>query len=534
MTQAQQHHQILVEALRNPDCWPVCARRLEVRQTHISTVFLLDDYAYKLKKPLDLGFLDFSTLKRRKFCSEEEIRLNSRLAPDVYLAAVPISGSLESPRPEGAGEPIDWLVKMRRFAADEVLAGQPERLDAPLIRQLAHKIADFHARVARLGSATESAEAFGTPEAVWHPVGENFAQLRHFSQDAEIVGPLAELEAHAVAHYERLRPLLEERRAEGHIRECHGDLHLGNIVLEQGEPLIFDGIEFSPGLRWIDTLNDLAFLLMDLRHVGRADLENIALDAYLETSGDYLGLPLLPFYMAYRAMVRAKVSAIRLSQPDLAGEQQQQLKKECLAYLALARDCAHPNPGAIWINHGLSGSGKSYCARQLPGPLPLVRLCSDIERKRLAGLAPTERARAEIGGGLYGPEMGRRTFERLLACARAVALAGRIALVDATFIRRNWRTGFRALAESLGVRFVILSFSAPEAELECRICERMEQGRDASDATLEVLRSQQRNLEPLSPEEAALSIQIPRNISLEELFGDALLGGIYPHQSERT
>lgn len=519
------HHQALVQALRNPDVWPVSAQRLEVVETHISTVFLLDDFAYKLKKPLDLGFLDFSTLERRRFCCFEEVRLNRRLAPDVYLDAVPVVGSLADPRPEGEGEAIDWLVKMRRFAARDVLAQDPGALDATLARRLARQIADFHQQAARL----EPGAAFGSPEAVWHPVGENFAQLRHFSADEEILPPLEGLEVRAREQFTALEPLMRERRAGGHIRECHGDLHLGNIVLEAGEPLIFDGIEFSPGLRWIDTLNDLAFLLMDLRHAGRRDLEQILLDSYLEASGDYLGLPLLSFYMAYRAMVRAKVSAIRLSQSQDV-QQRQELKAECLSYLVLAADCARPEVGAIWINHGVSGSGKSHCARKLPGPLPLVRLCSDIERKRLAGLAPWQRASAEVGEGLYGPEMGRRTYERLLACARAVASSGHIALVDATFIKRNWRQGFCQLAAELGVGFAILSFAAPQVELEERVSRRLEQGQDASDATLEVLRSQQQAMEPLSPEEEALSIKVPKDASLEELLGDALLDRLIPSQ----
>lgn len=513
------HHQALVSALRDPALWPVSAGRLELVETHISTVFLLDDFAYKLKKPLDLGFLDFSTLERRRFCSQEEVRLNRRLAPDVYLEAVPVTGTLDAPRPEGEGEPIDWLVKMRRFAARDVLAKDPGALDADFIKRLAVRIAEFHQQAA----IVESGEPFGSPEAVWHPVGENFDQLRHFSEDAEILALLDGLEARAREQFAALEPLMRERRAEGHIRECHGDLHLGNIVLEADEPLIFDGIEFSPGLRWIDTLNDLAFLLMDLRHAGRSELEHIALDHYLEVSGDYPGLPLLSFYMAYRAMVRAKVSAIRLSQSQDV-QLRQQLKAECLAYLSLASDCAHPPQGAIWINHGVSGSGKSHCARKLPGPLPLVRLCSDIERKRLAGLAPTQRAVDEVGEGLYGPEMGRRTFERLLACASAVASSGRIALVDATFIKRNWRAGFKQLADELAVGFAILSFSAPQQELEARVCKRLEKGDDASDATLEVLKSQQQALESLSPEEEALSIKIPKDASLEALLGDGLLG----------
>jgi aminoglycoside phosphotransferase family enzyme/predicted kinase len=466
---------------------------------------LLDGLAYKLKKPLNLGFLDFSTPEKRRFCCEEELRLNRRLAPDVYLQVLPLCGSQEHPQPGGSGEPFDWLLQMRRFNAEGVLAQQPERLDAQLMRQIIGQIARFHAAAAPL----EPDQPYGQPELVLQPMRENFTQLRLFTQEPELLRPLVELEAWTLQRFAQLRHLLEQRREQGHIRECHGDLHLGNMVLEAERPIIFDGIEFNPALRWIDCLNDLAFLLMDLCHQGRADLAHLALDEYLQQSGDFAGVPLLDFYQCYRALVRAKVSAIRLSQADLDQASRQSIQRECLAYIQLAAEFTRPRRGALLISHGLSGSGKSHIGRQLPGPLPLIRLRSDVERKRLAGLAPDQRTTAELNTGLYSLEMTRRTFNYLAQLTESLLGCGQLLLIDATFLKASVRQRFRQLAEGLGVAFYILEFQRSPEQLAQNIQRRLAKGLDASDADLGVLQQQLQQDEPLSAEEQALSIPVP-------------------------
>lgn len=494
----------LVGALRDPSRWPRGATEVETIETHISTIFLAGDFAYKLKKPLNLGFLDFSTLAKRRLYCEEEIRLNRRLAPDLYLRAIPITGTPDDPHPDGEGEPIDWLVEMRRFDAQAVLSDRPRQMNEYLALELAHEIAEFHRRAEKAPPASP----FGEPDLVLAPMLENFAQLRRMTAEPEILGRLGPLEDWTRAEWERLTPRLRERREQGQVRECHGDLHLGNILVEKRRLLIFDGIEFAPELRWIDTLNDLAFLLMDLHHRNRADLANMLLNAYLAACGDYRGLPLLPFYLTYRAMVRAKVTAIRLTQPDLAPEEAGHVHGECLSYLALAETFTHRPRGCVVITHGLSGCGKSTLASALLLQLPLVRIRTDVERKRLAGLAALQRSDGEAARLLYGEEMTRRTYGHVAGLAQAVVAGGGIALIDAAFLKRWQREIFVRLAADSGAVFLILDFRVPESELRRRIVSRLSRGTDASDADMAVLERQIREEEPLDGEERVKAIPV--------------------------
>lgn len=495
--EARDHHTRLVRSLRDPARWPRGATAVSTIETHISTVFLAGDYAYKLKKPLSLGFLDFSTLERRRFFCEEEVRLNSRLAPRLYLRAIPITGSVDDPIPGGRGEPIDWLVEMRRFDAHAVLAERPRQMNEYVALELAHEIAEFHSRAEKAPPVTP----YGEPELVLRPMLENFAQLRRATDEPALIERLPPLEAWTRAQWERLTPQLWQRREQGHVRECHGDLHLGNILVERGRPLIFDGIEFAPELRWIDTLNDLAFLLMDLHHRNRADLANMLLNAYLGATGDHEGLPLLRFYLAYRAMVRAKVTAIRLTQPGLAPTESQYIHDECLSYLDLAESFTRASRGCLVITHGLSGSGKSTLGSALLMQLPMARIRTDVERKRLGGMAALQRPDSAGARWLYGEEMTRRTYARVVKLARAVIDAGSIALIDGAFLKRWQRDLFQRLADELGVSFMILDFVVAEEELRRRIRVRMARNHDASDADLVVLSKQMVEQEPLAEAE---------------------------------
>ena len=299
--------EILVAALRS-----ALGEAVEVVETHISWVLLAGDYAYKIKKAVNLGFLDFSTLEKRRFYCAEELRLNRRLAPDLYLEVVPIAGSADHPVLNGPGPAIEYAVKMRRFPQacllDQVLLrGEltPETIDA-----IARRIADFHGRTA----IADNESPFGTPERAHLPVAENFAQIRPRLRDNEDLIRLDELERWSEREYQARFNALAARKARGLIRECHGDLHLGNMALLDGEAVPFDCIEFSDNLRWIDVISEAAFLAMDLQDRGRPDLARRFLNAYLEQTGDYEGLEVLRYYLVYRAMVRAKVACIRAGQ----------------------------------------------------------------------------------------------------------------------------------------------------------------------------------------------------------------------------
>jgi len=504
MAQDLSEHQRLVRALLAWDGWPHPADRPGLIETHISSVLLVGPYAYKIKKPVDFGFLDFSTLELRRLSCEEEVRLNRRLAPDIYLEAVPVTGTLEAPVVGGAGEPIEWAVKMRRFDEGLLLSAHPELLDRALMERLGRDIARFHAQVA----VSRPEDECGQPDLVVAPMRQNFEQIRLLEHGELTLQRLQRLEDWTESRFAALRPLLVARKASGVIREGHGDLHLGNIAMDGPNPIIFDGIEFSCTLRCIDVMNDIAFLAMDLEHQSRPDLAAWFLNAYLEESGDYLGLPLLRFYQVYRAMVRAKVAALRLNQIALPPEQIKPLRDEFAAYLDLAERLAEPGRSALLITHGVSGSGKTVVTGELLGPLHAIRVRSDVERKRLAGLAAAEKSGSGQDEGIYTAAATLATYKHLARMARAVIEAGFVAVADATFLQREQRQQFASLAHQFEVPFLILDFEAPLEMLRKRVSTRAAAGRDASEAGLGVLERQLQGREPLTDDELARTVTI--------------------------
>ena len=497
-------HAELIHGLLRPEAWPEPVGEIQPIETHISTVLLAGDFAYKIKKPLDLGFLDFSTLERRKHFCEEEIRLNGRLAPHIYLGVTPVTGTAKQPHMDGEGPVIDYAVKMRRFPPDALLSRHPGLLSPERMEEIARIVADFHQRIAVAGPA----EGYGTPTAVLAPMLENFRQIDSLLDDAEELARLARLEAWTRDRHKALQDALARRLGGGFIRECHGDMHLGNIALVDGKILIFDGIEFAPGLRWIDTVSEIAFLTMDLEEKGRPDLAWLFLSRYLDCTGDYEGLALLRFYQAYRAMVRAKVSIIRLGQPALTPAQKEAVLADYRAYVTQAEGYTRTPRPALIINHGLSGSGKSTVTAPLLGGLSAVQIRSDVERKRLAGLPARAHTRSGLCRGLYSPRASDETYEHLKQLAETIIEAGHTAIVDATFLKQARRRAFRDLAGRLGVPFLILDFQAPEELLRARIDRRLAEGADPSEANPEVLAAQLASQEALTGSERKVALAI--------------------------
>ena len=500
-------HRCLVEGL---------ARRLAAEhgrceriETHLSTLLLAGEQVFKLKKPLALGFVDFTGLDSRLFACREEVRLNRRTAPELYRGVMMVHGRCESPelapldQSPSAGAVLDYAVHMRRFAADAVLntALAAGRLDVALIDGLAVHVADFHrhAAIARPG------QGYGDAEAVLAPVRQNFAQLAEARLAPALQPLLQTLADWSRAEGERLRPWFAARLAAGRVREGHGDLHLGNLVLLDGQARLFDALEFDPQLRWIDVAADIAFLLMDLHRHRRADLAQRFLDGWLSRSGDHDCLRGLRFYMVYRALVRAKIAAIRLEQ--LPAAERPACARECTEYLELADAMRKPARPWLAITCGVSGSGKSSQSVGLLEALGAIRLRADIERKRLYGLA-AEASSAGIEGGIYHAEATRRTYARLAELARLAIGAGWPVLVDACFLRRGERQDFRELADALKVPWAILAFEAPEALLRTRIRQRIEAGQDASEADERVLDMQLAGQEPLDSEESPATLKI--------------------------
>jgi aminoglycoside phosphotransferase family enzyme/predicted kinase len=506
----------LVQALARSVGSPAAAAA-RVLETHISYVLLTGEYAYKIKKAVAFGFLDFTTLAARRFFCDEELRLNRRLAPALYLDVVPISGSADAPRPGGPGEVLEYAVKMREFPqselASELLAHG--ELNAAEIDALAANVAEFHAAVA----VADAAGPFGTADGVLRLARRNFDEIAPLLATDDERSQIEGLRSWTEREHARRKGAFERRRREGFVRECHGDLHLGNIARIDGTLVVFDCIEFNEEMRWIDVISEIAFTVMDLEDRGRADLAYRFLDAYVGCTGDYAGLAVLPFYLAYRALVRAKVALLRAAQAGGgatdARTEATDARTEARGYLRLASKYATRPAPALIVTTGLSGSGKTTLSGALLERVGAVRVRSDLERKRMHGLAALDRAGASLDEGLYSPAATDRTYERLRDVARDIIGAGRIAIVDAAFPRRAQRESFRVLADELGVPFVILAFEAREATLRQRIAARHAQASDASDADLAVLAHQIVTREPLGASEQARAVLYDAEAPLE-------------------
>jgi aminoglycoside phosphotransferase family enzyme/predicted kinase len=488
-------------ALKDPRCYPHAVNRVKLIETHISWVYLAGDYAYKLKKPVNLGFLDFSTLQARRHYCTEELRLNRRTAADIYLDVVPVGGTADAPRIGAAGAAIDYALKMRRFpqeALADQLAARGE-LGAERIDAMAAVIAGFHASI----PAAPARSAFGSARSVAALALRNFDAIEALVSDPEEHERLERLRAWTRSEAARSREAFSARRRDGCVRECHGDLHLRNIVFLDGRPMPFDCIEFSAELRWIDVMSEVAFLAMDLLDHRLDAAAWRLLNAYLEATGDYAGLSVLRFYLVYRAMVRAKIACIRAQQPGNSVGERLSLKREYRGYLTLAESLARGSQPFLVLMHGLSGSGKTTVSQGLLERTGAVRLRSDVERKRLHGLAPRSRSGSGTQAGLYAPAATRKTYERLRQLARGIVESGWPALVDAAFLSRSERGAFAALARELGVPFVIVSCTAPESELRRRVEIRQTANSDASEAGVAVLEHQLATQEPPQEEERA-------------------------------
>ncbi|MCC5858413.1 MAG: AAA family ATPase [Ectothiorhodospiraceae bacterium] len=491
----------LIRALLDPRCYPHPVNEVRLLETHISTILLAGDYAYKLKKPLRLDFLDYTALEQRHHYCALEVELNRRRAPELYLDCIPVTGTADAPRMGGTGPVLEYAVRMRRFPEhcrlDHLL--ESGGLGREHMEQLGRELAAMHqaAPRPREGSAFASAGVQTTP------LGDNAQQLARLLPGDNRV---ATLRAWMEQQLERLGPLMDTRATGGFVRDCHGDLHLANLVLLEGRFLPFDGIEFDDALRWIDVLNDLAFLLMDLDARGFRGFGIRLLNAWLDVTGDHAGLPLLQLYKGYRALVRAKINAIRLQQLTSGRTEDTVAHRDLERYLALAEGYITTPVPRLWVMAGLSGSGKSTIAARLMEREQAVRLRSDVERKRLFGLSGEARTGAPPGGGIYGPEAGRRTYQRLRETADLLLRAGWPVVIDAACLKRGERDSFRELAREAGCPCTVIWCRASPAVLRHRVRRRLEQGRDPSEADEAVLERQLADHEPPDAGEPGVEI----------------------------
>ena len=488
----------LPPAITRPEAYPHPVEKIEVIETHISWVILTGPYAYKIKKPVRLDFVDFSTFAARLHFCREELRLNRRLARSLYLDVVEIRAVGDGLRMGGeSGEIVEHALRMRQFAQDSLASRMLARnaLTDDLVAALARRIAGFHSSL-----KADTAKPFGTPEAVLHNAVQNFEELAAFLGDEDDRARLQTVRAWTEREFIQHRDDMEARRLAGAVRECHGDLHLNNIVLLDGELVPFDCLEFNEALRWNDVMSETAFLVMDLLDRGAPGLAWVFLNAYLEATGGYSGLKVLRFYLVYRAMVRAKVHLIRARQARDAPEQAR-LSAAYRGYVALAERCTRLGSPAILLMRGLAGSGKSTVALDVAKALGGIRIRSDVERKRLQGLGPLERTASAVGGGPYGADATRLTYQHLEYIAGAVAAAGFTAIADATFLRRWQRKQFHEVAKAIDVPVAVLDVRTPESVLRQRIEARAAHAKDPSEANLDVLEFQKATEQPVAAAE---------------------------------
>lgn len=518
-----------IASMLHPQVYNHPVRNIELIETHISWVILTGDFVYKIKKPVNFGFLDFSTLaKRHQFCIQE-LRLNRRLAPAIYLEVVSISGAVEQPRIGGRGDAFEYAVKMAQFPQSAQLdrrlaAGE---LEVEHMDTIAQMVAEFHQHV----DIADDAMDYGASAVIYHPVNENFCQIREHLDTTPYTDTLTALETWSERTFDKLKPVFRQRKQHGFVRECHGDMHLRNMVWLESGPTAFDCIEFNAHLRWIDVISEVAFLIMDLQARQQPPLANRFLNRYLEITGDYAGLGVLPFYLCYRAIVRAKVDALRLAQDTISAEEKRKTLAEFESYLHLANSYTQQSTPHLIIMRGMSASGKSTVSQQLLDNMGLIRIRSDIERKRLFAVPLSDpplskQALDKINAGIYSPQATQKTYTKLAELASQVIAAGYSVIIDAAFLQPEQRQAFQQLARQAGVAYTILEITAPLELLRQRINEREH---DVSDADLSVLEHQISHWQPLSDDEESSTIAVN---TAEKLNLKSLIEAINSHRGK--
>ncbi len=486
----------IMESMTRPDFYPHRPQSVELVQTHISCVFIAGDYVYKVKKPVNFGFLDFTTLEKRKFYCEEELRLNKRLAASIYLDVVPIvrndHGQLS---PGGAGQVVDYAVRMKKLPLDKmlkILLAQG-RAEAKVMDAVAEKIARFH-REAETGGAID---AMGSIKTIRHNTDENFAQTEKYIDVTIPACQYTFMKEYVGKFLDVNKDLLEKRITEHKIRDCHGDLHLEHICIAD-EIIVFDCIEFNERFRCSDVAAEVAFLTMDLDYNGYPDQAMAFENAYLKYSGDTDMHALLNFYRCYYAYVRGKVTSFRLDQKELPDSERDNIQKTASRYFDLAYTyAARLEKPVLILTAGLIGSGKSFQARSLARRLGAEVIRTDVLRKELLQIAPTEKHYESFGEGIYSGDISRRTYEKAVELASALLEQGRPVIIDASFKSRSDRAITIKLAQQAGVPLYVIECTCPDNVVKVRLEKRMQDKDNPSDGRWEILQEQKKQYEEI-------------------------------------
>ena len=517
----------VLEAMGRPETYPHPVESIEHLQTHISHLFLTGQRVYKLKKPVDLGFLNFSSLEDRLRYCRRELELNRRLAPSIYREVMALVRGRRGIRleplgeepPPGLLEPCLCMVQMDRSRQMDRLLDQ-DLVEADQVRALARHLAAFYAQA----DSGPQVEFMGRWQQVRINVEENFRQTEAYQEVTVSPARWRAIRDYSLEFLLAKREIFQRRAAQGLIRDCHGDLHSGNINLPaQGKPIIFDCIEFNQRFRCQDVACDLAFLAMDLDYRGRPDLSRELVEEYVRASGDQGVWELLDFFKCYRAMVRAKVYGFEVDDVDFPLEQKfTDLDKAKDHFRLAARYAGGEPPYYLVCLMGVMASGKSRLAQELSRSTGWLRVNSDEVRKRLAGLDPATRSYDDWGQGLYGPQATRATYEALLEIAQARLALGDSLILDASFGKRDWRQRMVELALSLGARPLLVEVAAQRSVLEERLARREANGSSVSDGRLALLDRQLEAWEDAGDELAAHGLRVDGGAPMESKLAQVL------------
>jgi uncharacterized protein len=486
----------LIQAMLQPAFYPHPVTSIQLIQTHVSYVFLTGDYAYKVKKPVNFGFLNFSTLAARQHFCLEEIQMNRQIAPEIYLDVLPITQADDhSFALNGTGQTVEYVLKMREFPQEDLFLSLFEqgKLTEAHMEELGKIVAQFHAKA----QTNDYIRSFGEVAQVRQAIDENYQQTDQYIGTAQTKQQFDETKQFTDTFFDQQQELFNSRIKNNKIRECHGDLHLRNICLWENQIQLFDRIEFNEPFRFVDVMYDVAFAVMDLEARQRKDLGNAFLNTYVEQTGDWEGLQVLPLYLSRQAYVRAKVTSFLLNDPSVPAD----VKKEAMAtatdYYKLAWNYTQKRQGRLILMSGLSGSGKTTVARYLARQLGAIHLRSDAVRKHLAGIALTEKGGAE----LYTAEMNQKTYDRLLELGIKLANLGWIVILDAKYDREAVRQNAIAQSQNHHLPIEIIHCTAPENILRDRLTSRTN---DVSDATADLLEQQKAIAQPFTEVEKRL------------------------------
>jgi uncharacterized protein len=498
----------LIRQMLQPGFYPHEVQEpVQLLQTHISYVLLTGEFAYKIKKPTNFGFLDFTTLEKRYYFCQEELRLNQRLSPSLYLAvkAIVKEGDryqfTEASDPDIIAETIaEYAIQMREFPQEGLFSHlfQAGQLTPEMIQQLGGIVAEFHA----IAETNAEIRDYGSRTAIQRVEENNFSISEAFIGRSQTQQQFDETRAFAAQFFEHHADWFSQRQIDGKIRECHGDLHLNNVCFYQNNIQIFDCIEFSPGFRNIDVIYDAAFMVMDLEFQHRVDLANLFLNTYLEQTGDYWSAAMLPLYLSMRAYIRGNVNALALDDAAISEADKINFLQRSQDYYQLAWRYTGRSPGRLVMMSGLSGSGKSTVARQLAQQINAIHIRSDAVRKRLAGVPLSLEGDRKVNSGIYTPEMTQLTYERMLELGIFLAQQGWPVILDAKYDRHTFRATVLETARAAQIPIQVVQCTAPVEVLYNRLQHRTG---DVSDATVDILDSQIRSAEPLTEAEEAIA-----------------------------